>query len=63
VFLLETIGFVSTRIVAFTAILIAFHPTKDVRAIVESLAISGGHVFSLLHAVRKIAQCDAAAGI
>jgi putative tricarboxylic transport membrane protein len=63
VFLLETIGFVTTSIVAFTAILIAFHPKKDVRAIVESLAISGGMVFLFYMLFDKLLNVRLPAGI
>ena len=63
VFLLETIGFVTTSVVAFTAILIAFHPKKDLRAIVESLAISGGMVFLFYMLFEKLLNVMLPAGI
>ena len=41
VFLSNTIGFVVTSITAYTAILIAYHPKKGIRGVIESLLISG----------------------
>ena len=41
VFLTNTIGFVVTSITAYTAILIAYHPKKGIRGVIESLLISG----------------------
>jgi len=47
VFLSNTIGFVVTSIAAYTAILVAYHPKKGVRGIVESLLISGAVVIGM----------------
>lgn len=45
VFLLDKIGFVVRSMVAFSAILIAYHPGKGVRKVLESLLISGIMIF------------------
>jgi len=43
--------------------LIAFHPKKDLRAIVESLAISGGMVFLFYMLFEKLLNVMLPAGI
>lgn len=63
VFLLDKIGFVVTSMVAFSAILIAYHPGKGVRKVVESILIAGVMIFVMYMTFDKMLSVTLPTGI